>query len=283
MDWSKAKSILIIALIVTNSLLAYVLYSNQNNIDATTKTEFIAEAIEILNNKNIKVDKEILPTTMPILYGLTVEYELLDSNTLNDNFFEGNGKIDFKSEGLLEITNGNEILTLINNKLIIYESKSEEIKHDIKSEEQAVETAMKFLEDKKIHVSDMKLSLIKEVNGVYIMEFTKIYNDNYLESTFTNIQVDNTGVKKLERTWLNTKDVGANILNISSAPKSILALISMEEVYGKTVSDISICYYFNPEKQDYVDPDKAQEGSVNLAWRIQFDDGYKVFVDNYNY
>jgi len=281
MDWSKAKSILIVALIVTNMLLGYVLFLDQNNVDTTVDDKFVTETIDILNDKNITLNAEI-PLTNSNLFGLTVEYELLDSNILNNNFFDGKGQIDSKGEGLLEISLGDEIITVVNKKLIIYELSSNEAIYDIKSEEQAIDIAKNFLESKQFILSDMKLSFIKKVDGVYNIEFTKIYGENYIEATFTNLQIDKSGVKKLERNWLNMKEVGTNLIQVSSAPKSILALISMEEVYGKTITDISLCYYFDPEKQDYIqDPGEAQQGSTIPAWRIQFEDGYKVFIDNY--
>lgn len=283
MDWSKAKTILIIALIITNSLLVYVLYIKDDYKDATLAESFIEESKQLLNNKDIQLNTEI-PTDTPDLFGLTVEFEMLDSTTLNENFFNGQGDVEVKGEGLLEISYEEELLTLINDKLIMYESSSNNIIYDVKSQEDAINIAIEFLEDRNFNISDMKLSFIKEIDGVYYVEYTKVFNDTYIESTFTNLQIDNTGVIKLDRTWLNMNEAGSTRLSMSSAPQSILALISMEEVYGKTINDISICYYFDPEKQEYVEnPSDAQQGSTDLAWRIQFEDGYKVFIDNNNY
>jgi len=166
--------------------------------------------------------------------------------------------------------------------LIIYESKSKDEFYNIQTDEQAIEIATSFLKEKGIPLSDMNLIFLKKVKGVYNLEFTKIHEEHYLESTFTNIKLDNKGVIKLERTWLDVIDTGEKIIEVSSAPKSLLALLSMEEVRGKTIKDISLCYYFNPEKHEYLeDPNEAQRGRTIPAWRIQFEDGYKVFIDNY--
>lgn len=281
MDWSKAKTILIVALIVTNLLLGYVLYRGEFIVDETINKDFIEDAIVLLKNKDIKIATDI-PTIVPSLSSLKVEYEWLNKDILNKNFFDGDGIIRSKNDELLEIFNEDEILTIINNKLLIYESKSSVPKYNIKSEKEAIELANDFLFDRKIDISDMKLSFIKQVDGVYNLEFTKVFDDNYIESTFTNLQLDNTGVKKLERNWLNMKEIGLKSLMIGSAPKSILNLISMEEAYGKTIKDISLCYFFNPQGHDYVEnPDEARQGTTIPAWRVQFEDGYKIFIDNY--
>ena len=100
-------------------------------------------------------------------------------------------------------------------------------------EQQAIEIAKNFIKNSGFLTTDMELSFIKVVEGVYNIEFTKVFDGNLMEATFTNIQIDSRGVRKLERIWLNMNDIGANPIHISSAPKSILALLSMEEVYGK--------------------------------------------------
>ena len=281
MDWSKAKSILIVALIFTNVLLGYVLFIDANRVDATLEKGFIDKTVKLLDERDIKLSTDI-PLTNENLNGLTVEYETYNSQDLNKDFFNNKGSIKLKSEGLLDIEYNDELITLINNKLLIYESKSKDEIYNIQTDEQAYEVALNFLHEKNIPLSDMNLTFLKKVDGIYNLEFTKIYGESYLESTFTNIMLDNRGVLKLERTWLNTIEAGEKAIEISSAPKSLLALISMEEVYGKTIKDISLCYYFNPEKHEYLeDPSEAKRGRTIPAWRIQFEDGYKVFIDNY--
>lgn len=282
MDWSKAKSILIVAFIVTNLLLGYVLFIDGRNVDATTKDEFIQDAIKLLNNKDIELAVEI-PKIKPSLYGLTVEYEMINADTIVQNYFSGEGIVNSKDIDFIQVSNKNEHVTIVNRKLLIYESDTLDEKYDIEDEEHAIKVALDFLYDRKYDTSDMKLSYSKYEKGIYYLEYSKVYNDAYLESSFTNIQVDNTGVRKLERTWLNVKETGETPIYISSAPKSILGLLSMENVYGKVIKDISLCYYFEPLKHDYLEnPSEAKQGKAVPAWRIQFEDGYKVFLDNYS-
>ncbi len=285
MDWSKAKSILIVALIITNALLGIVLFQSERNVDTTLKKEFIEETVRLLGNKDIKIDTDI-PNKNPKLATLTVEYENVEPRVVNRNFFNDKGNITLKDkdEVLIDISYNDELITIINKKHLIYESKSNNNNFNIKDEKDAVDIALNFLKDKNYSTSDMKVSFIKLVDDVYNIEFTKLYKDNFLETSFTNILVGSKGVIKMERRWLNIIDVGENPKSISSAPKSLLGLLSMEEVYGKTIKDISICYYFEPEKHAYIDnPGEARQGRAIPAWRIQFDDGHKVFIDSYNY
>jgi len=278
-DWSKAKTILIVALIVTNILLGVAVFSNRSPVDATLSTEFIKKSESLLKGKDINLLVDI-PKENPALPWLTVDYEILDKFLLNDNFFIGQGEIITSTEGLVEISRGNEYLRIINDKLIMYESKSDQIIYDSITEDEAIDIAMDFIESKGFPVSDLKLSFAKESNGVYNLEFTKVYEDRYIESTFTNVQLDNRGIRKFERLWLNITGLGNNPIYISSAPKALLGLISMSNIYGKNIVDISLSYYFNPEIHEYIrDPNQAQEGRTMPAWRILFDDGYKIILD----
>lgn len=283
MDWSKAKSILIVALIITNILLGLILYQSERNMDSTLKKGFIEDVVRLLEDKGIKFDTEI-PRKIPQISWLTVEYENVEPDIINKNFFNDKGTISESAEEIVDIGYNDELITITNEKLLMYQSKSDKIIYDIKDEDDAVNIAMNFLNDKNFSTEDMKLSYIRQVDDGYKIEFTKLYNSNFLENSYTIIHVGNKGVVEMERKWLNVVDVGEKPLSISSAPKSILGLLSMEDAYGRCIKDISICYYFEPEKNAYVDnPDEAKQGRATPAWRIQFDDGHKVFIDSYNY
>ncbi len=279
MDWSKAKTILIVAFILTNLLLGFVLFSSERQVETTTKEGFIKDVTKLLNKKNIFIDTEI-SREIPSLNNLTVEYENLDLYEINKNYFNGEGKIELKDKEIKIISYNEEYIKIENNKILIYENeKQEEIYIDL-NEEQAKTIALEFLQEKNYNTSDMLLSYIKKVDNSYHLEFSKKYEDRYLEKANTSIEVDSRGVKTLQRIWLNVLDESETPIYISTAPKAILSLLSMEEVYGKTIKDISLCYYFDPADQDYMtDSTNAKKGSTSPAWRVLFDDGYKVIID----
>ena len=74
MDWGKAKNVLIIAFIAINILMGYVLILKNQEVDATNSPDFIQQAEELLNNKDIQVNTDI-PNINPKLSALTVVYE----------------------------------------------------------------------------------------------------------------------------------------------------------------------------------------------------------------
>lgn len=281
MDWSKAKTILIIAFIITNTLLGYMLIREKPIGESTVKDSFIQDVVELLKDKNISVATQI-PKELPHLNTVTVSYEKADLKELNKNLLDNNGIISTNKEGFGEIIKGNESIVLANNKLIIYENKREKEVYSYIDEEKAIRIGEEFIKKGNFDTSDMKLTFVKEEEGVFFLEYSKLYNNIFVERAFTNFQIDKRGVKRFERQWLITTDLGDAEIYINTAPKSMLALLGMENVYGKTITDISLCYYFDPQKHEYLqDPVEAKQGKAVPAWRIKFEDGYKLFIDEY--
>lgn len=281
MDWSKAKTILIIAFIVTNILLGYVLLSSEKQVETTIKDSFVEDVIEILGRKDIKVNTDI-PREIPSLNTLMVEYETIEPYEVNRNFFNGEGKIENKEAGIIEIGYEDEYLIITNKKILLYANNKEEDKYSNLDEKKVIDLALDFLEDKKYDTSDMELSFIKRYGNSFNLEFTKLYNNRYLEKSNTTMVIDSRGVKKMERMWLNPMEEGEKFIYINTAPKALLSLLSIEETHGKTIEEISLCYYFDPTEQDFIDnPDEAKRGKTIPAWRVLFEDGTKIIIDNY--
>ena len=280
MNWSKAKSILIIAFVVTNLILGYVLLSSEKQVETTTKESFIEDVIKLLDKKNIKIDGEI-PREIPSLNTLSVEYENIDPYDINKRYFANEGKIESKGTGITELVLDNESILIKNRKTILYQNTKEENKYEALSWETAEELALDFLGDRGYKTDDMKLSHIINENKSFILEFTKSHGDRYLETSTTIIEVDKRGIKSMERIWLNVLEEGERPRYINTAPKAILSLLSIEEFYGKTISDISLCYYFDPIEQDFINnPDDTKKGNTVPGWRVVFKDGTKTIIDN---
>ncbi len=281
MDWSKAKSILIISFIITNLILAYVLISGDKYEETTIKDSFIEDVIQLLDKKDIKLGLSI-PREIPSLVSLTVEYENIDSYRVNEDFFKGLGSIESKGTGITEINYGEESILIRNRKTLLYQNKNTQIKYNNMDKELAIDLALSFIKEKGIDTSDMKLSKVIEEENLFKIEYTKVYEGRYIERANTLIEVDQRGIFSLERMWLNVVEVGEKPRYISTAPKSILSLLTMEEAYGKTIEDISLTYYFDPEKQEFVNnPTDAKRGNTVPGWRVVFSDGTKFILDDY--
>ena len=278
MDWSKAKTILIVALIFTNLFLAAFFYGKNDTKTLSASPELKEEVEKILMRKDIKLEGAIPELTTSRL-NLIVEYENMIAEDLNRKFFDSQGILESAS-ALTEIYKGDESIVIINDKLIIYENETKAIGPEVSSIESAVNLALRFMEGRGYKTDDMKISFSQDTEEGFYLVFTKNLDDLYIEHSFTTFRIKDGEVRKMERTWLNIKEIKDTNYSIISAQKRILELISMEDTFGKTITDISLSYYFDPEKQDYLgEYQQAMEGNAVPAWRVQFDDGYVVLLE----
>lgn len=283
MNWSKAKTILIIAFLITNVALALILFSQENQEVSTIKESFIQDVVDILAKKNIYLNTEI-PNEIPSLNTLTVKYEILEDTDVNKRFFDGQGEIEKLSDDEISISKENESVTIENNKKLIYKNNRENKGYKGLESDMAEEMVLSFLEERGFTRDGIKLwrTDIDETRSEYSMKFSRIHNERYLEKTYTNAILDVEGVLELERLWLDPVSEGETPIYINTAPKALLDLIGNEEMYGKTIDHISLCYYFDPQKDEYIEePEETKEGKSIPAWRVSFDDGTKIIIDNY--
>lgn len=280
MDWSKAKSILIIAFIITNLILGYVLVENKDT-EETFNKEFIEEVKGELLEKNIIITAKI-PTDTPSLPKLTIEYEVYDPQKVVTLFL---GKYDEKDEQFDKKFfkyRGKELTIFDNNKRLFYTSNNSEEKYKDLNESSLVEIAKNFLSERSFSTDDFKLGDYDyEPNRkAHYLEYVKIHKDRFVEESYMRFEIDNTGVTRFERYWIDTKDVTYSNFSISSAPNVLLRLISKVDVIGKTITDIDLCYYFSPnDESEHVDPKNTMKGQAIPAWRVKFSDGTKKFLD----
>lgn len=279
MDWSKAKTILIVALIVTNIFLAYFLFGEQTPGNAAYDPEFLEETEDLLERNGIILEASV-PMETEQLYNLIVEYEEMEPAKLGERYFNTETEIDGSEGAVVEIESADESISIINNKLLIYENTGESAGNSIGNLDQAVEKALGFLVERGYDTDDMQLSYWRETENGFYLDFTKVFEDSYIELSYTVFRIENGQIARMERTWLNTKDIEQTDYKIVPAPKAILELLSMEDASNKTITEISLCYYFDPERQDYLDDyQQAMEGKAVPAWRVQFQDGYDVILD----
>ncbi|WP_427340521.1 two-component system regulatory protein YycI [Caloranaerobacter sp. DY30410] len=278
MDWSKAINILIIAFLITNLILVYVLIDNKRDESTylTVKEEFIREVKNLLLQKGIKIDADI-PKTIPSLPLLTIEYEIQDPEKLAEKLLGDYSKEVVNGELLYK--NGSKTLEIIDNKKIIYKNDSSIEIYDELNKDIAVSIAENFIKNNDFAQNDYELTDYSFDGNRHILRYTKKNKDILLEKSYMIFEIDNTGIKRFERLWFNFVKKSERKITISAAPEALLRLLTMEDVYGKTIVEISLCYYFDPIKHGAGDWKKTLKGQAGPAWRVKFSDGTLVFID----
>ncbi len=282
MDFKRSKKILIIALIITNIILFInIILKWQETRDDTISTSFIKKTEEILLTKGIKVDTKI-PRIKGSLPSLSVEFENYNEGDLNSSFFNNKAIITKPSTDRIELSRKDEYINLVNNRRILYENAKEENKYKIEGFKNVEEISKNFLINHGFDIRDIALSNYKEEGGKYYINYSKIYDDIVVESSYTNFIIDKRGVLSMDRLWLKVTEKSNIEISLQSATKALLSLMDKDGVEGKTITKITECFYFNPEDQGYVeDITRATQGRAIPAWKIEFQDGDNIVIDSY--
>ena len=282
MDWKKIKKILIIALVIANVVLfCYTNYNKFRMRNESTRIDFVREVTALLKEKNITLDTKI-PRMRKKLPSVLVAFETSSEEDIKERYFDGKGSVDRPSTDLAEISLGDEYINLVNGRRVYYENRKEENNYDINSLEEAQKIAQKFLLDKKYDTRDIYLSYYEESDGKYILNYTKVFENIPVESSYTNFIIDKRGVMSMDRLWLNVLDTSNQKIFLSPAPRALLALLNKTEYYDKTIEKITPCFYFNPEDQGYIeDITRAVNGRAIPGWKVKFSDGEYTVLSNY--
>ncbi|MBP2024550.1 two-component system regulatory protein YycI [Peptoniphilus stercorisuis] len=282
MDWAKAKSILIVALLITNiTLFGFNFYNHNLTKDSSRSKNFANETIELLAEKGIKVNSYI-PRSENKLPTLRVEFENYNPDELNSKFFESLGNVENPSTDFSKVNYATKLITIMNNRRMRYEDSSMTEEYNLTKISEAQDIATDFLLEHGFDTRDMEITHTEKSDNQYIINFSKIHDGIVLERSYTNFVIDNRGVISMDRLWLNVTDISQSEVHLMPAAKALLTLLDDNDYYNKTVKNIDECYYFDPEEQGYVeDITKAERGRAIPAWRIQFTDGENIEIDNY--
>lgn len=280
MDWSKAKSILIIAFIVTNIFLAYMLFTmKQDESEIVIEDEFVEEVIKLLEKKDIKIATKI-PKSISKLPTIYLEYEVYKPEEILPRFL---GSYQDMAIGAKMYTNGEKTIKFErNDKKLVYENKAITDDRNIKemSRKQVLKMSEEFIINHGFDLKDVKLESYFEKDNIYRLIYNKKIDDMVIEETYMTLELSSSGVMSFERYWTRNIEKASQRLVVSSAPKSLLRLLTREEYYGKTIKQIDLCYYFNvDEYKRSISLNDSTGGVASPAWRFIFEDGEKLFLD----
>lgn len=283
MDMSKAKNILIIAFTIINIFLALELKdlkTQYKDEGLVINDKLIEDVVSLLAKKDINLNTDI-PKDTPTMNTISIEYEKYDPKTIAEIFFDDYSQKE--QEEVIYFRDNDKILTVTNNKkTIIYEDLSEKNKlnNEEISKQIAIDSANSFIKNKNFSTEDYELSSIKEEDGIYKLEYNKIYKGIEVEESYMKIEVNKSGVIHFERYWISNITENRSTSTISSASKALLRILTKQDYYGKTIESINLCYYFNINNYKNKSFKDTRGGNANPAWKIIFDDGSKLYLED---
>lgn len=277
MNWEKAKTVLIVALLITDLFLAGVLYVDRIRVaPAENASAFHRETKSLLKEAGITVEADIPKdgSTLPVL---DVAYETDTENNLNRRFFKGHGRIVEGDDRRLVLRTARAQLKVLDKRRLIYEADS--TSNAFLSEAEAEKKALDFLEAREFPTDDLALFYSEASGNRRKLMFTKTYKNNYVESAYTEIDLVGDKVVRMDRLWIDVIDETDEREPLPMATQSLLRLLSHDSLKGRTIKKIDPCYYFNPEEQGAVENlSHGIRGYATVAWRMELDGGEELVL-----
>ena len=278
MNWSKAKTILIVALILVNGFFFASLYKKETDGEGLASKTYLNQMEETLLTEGITIDTDV-PLDSVGLVPLNVQYQMLDERDLNKNFFKNEGTIIPESDSII-IQHAEGQIELYNDGRLEY-TRADSGTNNL-TEDEANKELIKTLDEMGLDSSDLNLYYSEFTKEGYKLDYSATYMGIYLEDSKVHALVDDKGVKKLSRYWLDVMDSGEKEMTLSPSSKALLELLNIEEAYNKKIIDIEEAYYFKDiEHPDIEDGEEVLKGKTIPAWRIQFQDGTVVIIGDY--
>lgn len=239
MDWAKAKTILIILLILTNIILVTVFIYDQVNVSKSF--EVTLQTINQLQKSNIEVTAEIPKKIkkMPVLY---VQYnsdpnDIIDREIAAQSFDEKNGK----------------------------------------STEGAIKIADKFLKKCDLQTRHVKLQSSTEEDGKFFVNYVNITKEGVqIEESYLLCIISDGKVEAIKRYWLLTLGNGKTKKEIMPATSALMQFMNEEATgYNIVISGIDIVYWLDTS---YVSTEETKSDTALPTWRITYNGGREKFI-----
>ncbi len=276
MDWTKSKSILMIALILTNFILLYGVMDSKhafdNNFDH--EAESWSEVIEIGKQKQITFDQP------PVYYsntlqGIRLEYQMYNTEQIAQNllgtYMVNLGRYQNKLGDEMIFENGNKLLFTKNN------SKNPIVSQDLDQSVAKIK-AEQFLSDIQLSSADMFFWNVEKGNGLTTVIFRQYYKKLFLDDAYMAVTFQGSKVIKFERKWFNPPEILNYSRKIIQPSKALFMAFDSVQQAGETVP-IKIKYLelgYRLDSSALVSSIKAGEASP--YWRVLTDKGKVYYI-----
>ena len=271
MNWSKAKTILIVLFLAANLFLLVNIINSAHKSDAIMP-EIMASAVDILKNNGITVDKGLIPqknTTVPYAEAenavsdyLEFSEKLLGGNVTDrgeDTYTSNSGSIKFSGD------------------YFSYKAADSNEKSSAITQKEAITIASQFLKNCGIDVSSAK-SAVQQGIGNYIVTFSNRINSLPFFTSSVTLNVQGSRVAAMDGCWFNKTPKSGTASTLKSVTGVLIDFISLpERTQGQIeISDLSLGYYI-PDTNTY------HKSLVLIpAWQISLTDGTSYCIDSRN-
>lgn len=299
MDWSKAKSLLIAAFILTN---IFLIYNIRNETSKRHEAQIInggyqGEVEQYLNDNGINLDTHIPKETVSLPM-LMVKYKNFDSDKIAKTFLGKGYKTKTEisdSDGLKReiFEKDDKKLVIEGNKKLIYKDKTvgNEDQGYTLDEKTVTKIGNDFLKQYKLMKDDVELDQIYygieehvDSKPVYKLIYNQIYKDKFLGESYIYVYINHKGVIATEAMLLEYEKTRHQRKKVISATEALLRAMNtilQENEKPVFIKEIEVGYYFSPTSYTESDWKEIDSGTASPSWKITIQNGKTYFIEAY--
>jgi len=234
MDWTKAKSILIVALVVTNLVLIATYFFQDSRFEEDEK-ELQKVTIKLLEEKGIFVETDI-PAGRHRMPKLTVQYDKMDVNIIEEQ--------------------------LANQKTMSETELTDEV---------LISMTKEFIEACALMTENVTFDKITRTGGEIRVTYKNYINEIAIEDSYINVTIKDGKIEGFERYWLDPVESNDSEKEVIPAVAALIEFMSEnaeeERIY---VKDISLVYWLDSSAFDAEFP---VTDTAFPAWKITYNRG----------
>ncbi len=242
MDWTKAKTILIAALIVTNVFLIFTFGFND---PVQTEPASDQVLISVLANNNITLATEVPEKhgKMPVL---NIEYRVFNKEKINESI----------------------------------QQKIYRVKTGIKTEGEFIRISNLFLEDNNL-LNDFAMveGVEKQGEGI-VVKYKNEIEGTLIEESYIYVYFENGILKSVDSYWLEAKSLGKSKKNTISASEALVIFMSQIENQEENIviDSIELVYWLDTSS---FDGEELIKDTALPAWKIIYNENKNEHIYAY--
>ena len=275
MDWTKTKTILIIALTLTNLVLGLFLFSQkrQEAVRWNNEKEALLDMRQVLEERDIYLGSNVTFEDEKAII-LEVAYQVFDPLVEGERFLKNAYQLDdnIVSKGLEKVVINDALLQYINEN---YEEESLTI-----TENEAAEQGRTYLKTIGFWEDGVYLAEINKDTRSYELTYKQLYDNKFVENSYMRLKVVNQGIQELERKWFDIVRVDKTPVAIIPASKALFYLI--DKLYNEDPDRRSEVYIQSVDLGYRLDTSvfssPIYSGEVSPFWRIKTESGNEFFI-----
>lgn len=290
MDWTKAKTILIIAFLITNVfLVAGLVRENTRQESPVIDETYMTQTLAFLEDQGLVLERE-LPRNIPSLAPMTVEYVFFPAAETADHFLGD----DWELAGDNTFQNEVRQLTIINSKQLILRMIEPENPLQNMNEETIKTASRTFLEAQQLYPEGLNLSqiyvgIVPEYHEepLHKLVYEQTYEGRFIGESYVHVYLNQQGIVAVEALLLkNPSETEQTSVprTMIDAPEALLR--KLEEMLAENQSQLPVVvsrveagYYFPLTSDPLTSWEAVASGTAVPAWKIVLKEGNTYYQE----